>query len=174
MNEGYRERGALKTVLSNRGLGRPKKAKLGREFGLGRPKKCVYEVVIVPAALYGGESWVMRSAERSKVNFLVMKCLRSLVGVSRIDRVRIEEVRMRAGIERELASRADQRVLRWFWHVERMDEYRMARRMLMAEVSGGRVRGRLKLGWIDGVEVALGNRGMTVEAARQCVKDRKD
>ena len=29
---------------------------------------------------------------------------------------------MRAGIERELASRADQRVLRWFGHVERMDE----------------------------------------------------
>ena len=29
------------------------------------------------------------------------------------------------------------RVLRWFWHVERMDEYRMARRVLMAEVGGG-------------------------------------
>ena len=35
----------------------------------------------------------------------------------------------------------------------------------MAEVSGGRVRGRPKLDWIDGVKVALGNRGMTVEAA---------
>ena len=31
----------------------------------------------------------------------------------RIDRVRNEEVRRRAGIERELASRADQRVLRF-------------------------------------------------------------
>ena len=29
------------------------------------------------------------------------------------------------------------------------------------------------LGWIDGVKVALGNKGMTVEAARQCAKDRK-
>ena len=28
-------------------------------------------------------------------------------------------------------------------------------------------------GWMDGVKVALGNRGMTVEAARQCAKDRK-
>ena len=61
------------------------------------------------------------------------------------------------GIERELASRADQRVLRWFGYVERMDEYRMARRVLMAEVSGGWVRG-----WMDGVKVALGKRGMTV------------
>ena len=60
----------------------------------------------------------MRSAERRKV--------RSLVEVSRMDRVRNKKVRRRAGIERELASRADQRVLRWFGHVERMDEYRMA------------------------------------------------
>ena len=82
----------------------------------------------------------MRSAERRKVNVLEMKCLRSLVEVSQMERVRNEVVRRRAGIERELASRADQRVLRWFGHVERTDEYRMARRVLMAEVSEGRVR----------------------------------
>ena len=82
-------------------------------------------------------------------------------------------MRRRAGIERELASRADQRVLRWFGHVERMDEYRISRRVLMAEVSGRRVGGRPRLGWMDGVKMALGNRGMTVEAARQCAKDRK-
>ena len=47
-------------------------------------------------------------------------------------RVRNYEVRRRAGIERELLSRADQRLLRWFGHVERMDEYRMVRRVLIA------------------------------------------
>ena len=91
-----------------------------------------------------------------------------------MDRVRNEEVRRKAGIEMELASRADQRVLRWFGHVERVDEYHMARRLLMAEVSGERVRGRPRLGWMDGVKVALGNRGMTVEAARQWAKYRKE
>ena len=43
--------------------------------------------------------------------------------------------------------------------------------------SGGRVRGRPRLGWIariDGVNVALSNRGMTVEAASQCAKDQKE
>ena len=82
------------------------------------------------------------------MNVLEMKCLRSLVGVSRMDIVRNEEVRRRARIERELASRADQRVLRWFRHVERMDEHCMARRVLIAEVSGGRVRGRPRLDWM--------------------------
>ena len=45
--------------------------------------------------------------------------------------------------------------------------------VLMVEVSGGRLRGRPRLGrpdaWPpDSVKVALGNREMTVEAARQC------
>ena len=48
------------------------------------------------------------------MNVLQMKWLPSLVGVWRMDRVRNEKVRRRAGIESELASRADQRVLRWF------------------------------------------------------------
>ena len=43
-----------------------------------------------------------------KVNVLEMKCLRSLVGVSRMDRVRNEEVRRRAGIEMKLARRVEQ------------------------------------------------------------------
>ena len=38
-------------------------------------------------ALYGAETWGMRSTERRKVNVLEMKCLRSLAGVSRMGRV---------------------------------------------------------------------------------------
>ena len=100
-------------MLSNRALGI-------------KARKYLYEGVIVPTALYGAEAWGMRSAERRKVTVLAMKCLRSSVGVSRMDRVRNEEVRRRVKMERELASRADQRVLRWFGHVERIDEYSMA------------------------------------------------
>ena len=127
----------MKNVLSNRELGT-------------EAKKCLYEGVIVPTALHGAEALGMRSAERRKVNVLEMKCLRSLVGVSRLDRVRNEEVRRRAGIKRELSSRADQRVLRWFGHVESLDEYRMARRVLIAEVNAERVRGIPRLRWIHG------------------------
>ena len=49
----------------------------------------------------------MRSAERRKMNVLEMKCLRSLTEVSQMERVRNDEVRMRAGIERALARRTD-------------------------------------------------------------------
>ena len=43
MNEGYRAWGALKSVLGDRGLGIA-------------VKKCLYEGVIVPTALYGAEA----------------------------------------------------------------------------------------------------------------------
>ena len=101
------------------------------------------------------------------MDVLEIKCLRSSVGVSRIDRVRNEEVRRRAGIEWELASIADQRVWRLVENMERMDVYRRTIGVLMADVSVGRVRGRSRLGWMD-------NREMTVEAARQYAKDSKE
>ena len=53
MNERYRARGALKSVLSNKGLGI-------------KVNKCLYEGVIVPTALYGAEAWGMRSLREGK------------------------------------------------------------------------------------------------------------
>ena len=55
-----------------------------------------------------------------------------------------------------------------------MDESRLARRVEMAEVNGGRVLGRPRFGWMESVKVALSNRGMTVEAARRCSRDRNE
>ena len=78
MNEGYRAWGSLKSVLRYRGLGI-------------KAKKCIYEGVIVPTALYEAEAWFTRSAERRKVNVFQVKCLRSLVVVSQMDKVRNEE-----------------------------------------------------------------------------------
>ena len=87
------------------------------------------------------------------MNVLEMKCLTSLVGVWLMDRVRNDKVHRRARTERELASRADQRLLRWFGHVERIDEHCMARRLLIAEVSGGTGTRETEVrldGWCEG------------------------
>ena len=49
-----------------------------------------------------------------------------------------------AGIGRELVSRVDQRVLRWFGHVDRMDEYCVARSI--EEDEDGRSKSRAGMG----------------------------
>ena len=52
--------GALKSVLSNRGLSI-------------KAKKCLYEGVIVPTALYGAKACGMIRAERRKGIYFAMK-----------------------------------------------------------------------------------------------------
>ena len=91
--------------------------------------------------------WGMRSAERRKVNVLEVKCLRSLVGVSRINRVR-------TGIEREFVIRVDQRALRQLGHMKKMDEYHMARRVLMGKWRVGMGQRKVRL-----YELSEGNLG---------------
>ena len=54
-----------------------------------------------------------------------------------MDRVRNEEVHRRAGIERELARRADQRVSTWFGHVEQMDEYHIVAAVVQKKLTTG-------------------------------------
>ena len=89
-----------------------------------------------------------------------------IIRASRMDKVKNENVCGRAGVDKELTSRIDQRVLRWFGHVERMDEHHILRRVsmhAMVEVSGLRVQSRPRLGWMDGLNVTLGRKGMTLK-----------
>ena len=91
-----------------------------RELGMN-VKKVLYEKVVVPTVMYGSESWGMKVTERQKLNMFELKCVRSMTGVSLLDRVRNEVVRARTVVWRELAVRVDMNILRWFRHVERMD-----------------------------------------------------
>ena len=58
-----------------------------------RVKKGLYESIIVPTVMYGGESWGLRKKEEGRLNVMEMNCLRNMCGVSRRERVRNEEVR---------------------------------------------------------------------------------
>ena len=128
----------------------------------------------MPTALYGSETWNLGAAERKKLNVGEMRCLRSMCGVTRLDRVRNEEIRRRTGVVRELAGRAEQGLLRWFGHVERMEDRRMVKKITRSGVRGMRPRGRPRTGWMASVKRALETRGVTVEQGRVIVRDRHE
>ena len=77
-------------------------------------EKVLYQKMVMPTVMFGSEAWGMKATERQKLNVFEMKCLRSMTGVSRLDRVRNEVVRARMGVRRELAETVD---MRWFGHV---------------------------------------------------------
>ena len=125
----------------------------------------------MPMVMYGSESWGMKVTERQKLNVFEMKCLRSMTGVCQLNRVRNVVVRTRTGVRRELAARVDMNVLRWFGHVERMDNEGLLKKVMNAKVNGRSARGRPRFGWIDGVKRALNDRGMDVREASERARD---
>jgi hypothetical protein len=161
VKEGCKVLGALKSVMSCRTLGM-------------EAKRGLYEGVVVPTVLYGAEAWGVRAEERRRLNVFEMKCLRSMAGVTLRDRITNDVVRIRTGMVKKLENRVDSRVLRWFGHMERMDEGRLVKRVMNAEASGRRPRGRPKFGWMDGLKQALGRRDMNVEVARERAMNRRE
>ncbi len=49
--------------------------------------------------------------------------------------------------------------LKWFSHMERMEEGKMARRVYMSEIEVGNVRGRSPVKWRDRVQEYASERG---------------
>ena len=159
VGEGMRTFGAMKRMWSGRSV-------------TVRVKRELYERVVVPTVMYGSESWGMRVEERDKLDVAEMKCLRSMCGVTRMDRVRNEVVRERVGVPEKLSKRVDRKVLKWFGHVERMGNERMTKRVYVSEVEGNRGRGRPPFRWRDGVRRACAEREIGLEEARGVCMDR--
>ena len=80
INEGQKVLGAVNRVFKSRNVGL-------------NVKKCVYERVIVLTVLYGAETWGLRESERKKLNVFEIRCLRSMIGVIRRDRMRNTVIR---------------------------------------------------------------------------------
>ena len=141
VKEGCKVLGVLKSVMSCRTFGMEAKIRL-------------FEGVVVPAALYGAETWGVRAEKRRRLNVLEMKCLWSMAGTTLRDKINNNVVRFRTGMVKRLEGRVDVRVLRWFGRMERMNGKRLVKKVWTTEVRERRPRGRPKFGWMDDVKQA--------------------
>ena len=151
--------GAMKDVWKKRHISR--EAKVG-----------MYEGIIEPTLLYGCEVWMMKTRDRKRMEAVEMNCLRNICGIRRIDRVSNAEIRRRCGKNVSVSQRMDQGVLRWFGHVERMGNERLAKRVYESDIRGTRRRGRPRKCWMDGVEETLARMNLNIHEAKVSVQDR--
>src|SRR5678815_731318 len=87
--------------------------------------------------------------------------LRSLVGSEMCIRDRVNE-------------RINESTLRWFVHVERMNDSRLVKRMYSGECARNRPAGRPKKKWIESVMECLQERNVSLSQARRKVHDRRE
>ena len=73
-----------------------------------------------------------------------------------------------------MVAKVDMSVLRWFGHVERMDNERLLKKVMNAKVDERIARGRPRFGWMDGVKRVLNDRRMDVREASERARNRNE
>ena len=95
-----------------------------------------------------------------------MDNLRGLLGIRRMDSPECTEMAAMRSDER-----IDEGVLRWFAHVERMENDMTGKRVYVEEYSGNRLVGRPRRRWIDTVKDCLKKSDLDIRQARRIVHD---
>ena len=136
--------------------------------------KCkMYNTLVLPVILYGAETWTLRRTEENKLLTTEMTCLRRIRGISRRDKIRNNSIREMVGIKKNILETLEERRLRWYGHVRRMQRERIPQKAMTTYVEGKRTKGRQRKRWIQGVDEALEKRGTTLKGIHQGVYDRE-
>jgi hypothetical protein len=109
----------------------------------------VHNVVLLPTLMYGSESWVWQKKTTSRVNAVDMPALRSMIGKKLSDRVRNEVIKEECGMKEDVVTKIEKNMLRWFGHVERMNERILTKEIYKADLGGNAGRGIPRRTFLD-------------------------
>ena len=110
-----------------------------------------FDSVVLSSLLYGLETAVLLEPQIHRLQSFVMRCLRSILGVSLWDGKRDTSIRRSTHLQR-ISTVLTQRRLRLLGHIMRMGEDRLPRKLLVCAPSHGkRSAGGQKMRWNDQV-----------------------
>ena len=128
----------------NRILWHQKKIKLSTKLH-------IFDSVVLSTLLYGLETAVLLEPQVHRLQSFVMRCLRSILGVSLWDGQRDTSIRKTARLHR-ISTMLTQRRLRLLGHIMQMSEDRQPRKLLVCAPSQGRrSAGGQRMRWNDQV-----------------------
>ena len=76
--------------------------------------------------------------ERSRIRTVHMENLRGLLGIKRMDKVPNARISKLCGVTKGVDEKIDEGVLRWFGHVERMENDMIAKGVYVGKCAGSR------------------------------------
>ena len=125
------QQGDLKEIIVKLAEGRQRLArfqKLWKRKQLSIPFKCkLYRALVLSVVLYGSETWTMNKSTQRKLESFHTSCLRMVLYLSYMQRVTNEEVLAISRMS-TLSAMIMIKRLKWFGHVLRMNDDRLALR----------------------------------------------
>ena len=134
--------------------------------------KVLHESLLAPVLTYGSETMIWREMERSRIWAVQINNLRGLMGIRRMDKFQNTLIMQLSEVMKGVELKIGEGVLRWFSHVERMENDRIAKRIYVGEYVGSRSVGRPRKRLIDTVKHYLKKIGVDVRQGRRIVHDR--
>jgi hypothetical protein len=100
-----------------------------------------------------------------------MKFLRRVIGKTTLDQIRNTKIREELE-QKPLQNQIQEKQLKWFGHVSRMDSDRKPKQLLEAKPIGRQRKGRPRHTWKDGIIKMGQEKGKSYKEMRVLVKDR--
>lgn len=145
---------------------------LGKREINTKTKTTIYNAVAVPIMTYGSETWPISTKHESKLTASEMKFLRKITGKTKRDRCRNEDIR-KSVQQKPITQIIEEKQLKWFGHVQRMQKDVLTRKVAESKRQGKRRVGRPSKNMEQRLEELAKKRGKTVNQLRQMTEDRK-
>jgi hypothetical protein len=122
-----------------------------RHFGKQKSKETqlrLHNITTKSALRYGSENWILKQRNKQRLEAAQMKFLRSLLGLTRLDKKRNTEIREQLNVINIVQDIEDYQK-QWFEHVKRMQDNRLPKIIMNHKLTGRRDRGRPRTRWRD-------------------------
>ena len=122
-----------------------------RHFGKPMNKETklrIHNITAKSTLKFGSEAWVLRKREEQRLEAAQMKCLRRLLGITKLDKEKNQCIREKTGAQ-NIVKEIKQYQEKWLQHVQRIDTNRLPKQALQYKPKGRRNVGRPRKRWRD-------------------------
>ena len=128
-----------------------------------KTKTHIYHAIVKSTITYATETWCLKVNTISKLNSTEMDYWRRPARISRKDKIRNIIIKQKMNVTRSLLDDIKTKQLKWYGHVQRMEEGRLPKKVIKWSPPGRRKRGRPKATWAEGIRELLREKGLIEE-----------